>query len=41
MVGAYAGGYGQIKVIQYHPDVIDGCLTITGLTFNTTPAITK
>jgi transposase len=31
----------RLKVIQHHPDVIDGCLTPTGLTLNTTPAITN
>ncbi|MFC5184241.1 hypothetical protein [Actinomadura harenae] len=31
----------RLKVIQHHPDVIDGCLTITGLTLTTTPANTN
>lgn len=31
----------RLKVIQHHPDVIDGCLTTTGLTHTTTPANTN
>ncbi|MCP2339259.1 hypothetical protein [Actinomadura rupiterrae] len=31
----------RLKVIQHHPDVIDGCPAITGPTLNTTPAITN
>ncbi len=31
----------RLKVIQHHPDVIDGCLTTTGLTPTTTPANTN
>ncbi|MFD0906163.1 IS630 family transposase [Actinomadura sediminis] len=31
----------RLKVIQHHPGVIDGCLAPTGLTLNTTPAITN
>lgn len=30
----------RLKVIQHHPDMIDGCLT-TGLTVTTTPAVTS
>ncbi|WP_433136326.1 hypothetical protein ACQPZ8_29365 [Actinomadura nitritigenes] len=31
----------RLKVIQHHPDVINGCLAPTGLTLNTTPATTN
>lgn len=31
----------RLKVIQHHPDVINGCLAPTGLTLNTTPANTN
>ncbi|MDL4820153.1 IS630 family transposase [Actinomadura opuntiae] len=31
----------RLKVIQNHPDPIDGCLTTTDLTITTTPAITS
>lgn len=31
----------RLKVIQHHPDVINGCLVPTGLTLNTTPANTN
>ncbi|MFC5745887.1 transposase [Actinomadura rugatobispora] len=31
----------RLKMIQHHPGVIDGCLPPTGLSLNTTPAITN
>lgn len=31
----------RLKTIQHHPEVINGCLTTTGLTLNNTPAITN
>ncbi|MDL4818575.1 hypothetical protein [Actinomadura opuntiae] len=31
----------RLKVIQHHPDVINGCLNPTGLTLTTTPTITS
>lgn len=30
----------RLKLVQHHPDVINGWLATTGLTLNTTPAIT-
>lgn len=31
----------RLKMIQHHPEAIDGCLTVTGLTLTTPPAITN